>query len=107
MKTRRTSSSKEELFESTKDHALIAGRELLLAAQGMLKFCKLYVESSSDARFKPYLSDLISKAQNVTDDLAKDIVRDVPVKKQKSRNAATGSKKEGAPRKAKTNKTGR
>lgn len=93
MKTKKTSSSKDELFEGTRDHALTAGRELLLAAQGMLKFCSRYVASSSEARFKPYLSDLISKAQKVTDDLTKDIVRDVPVKEKRTAKKPKISKK--------------
>jgi hypothetical protein len=83
MKNKRTDDQKDVLFETTKEHALTAGRELLLAAQGMLKFCRKYVETSSEARFKPYLSDIISKAQRVTDDLTKGIVQDVPANKTK------------------------
>ncbi len=86
-----------DLFDDTKDHVLTAGRELVLAAQGMLKFCKMYVDTSSEARFKPCLAGIIEKAKSVADELAREMSADALAK----RGTKTKPKGKGRRRRAK------
>lgn len=55
-------------LEETRVHILVAGRELLLAAKGALKFCSQYVETSSKS--SPHLARFFKKAIAVADDLS-------------------------------------
>jgi len=66
--------------EDTKNHVMAAGREILLAAQGALRFCKDYVESSPDSASKQHLAGFFSRAMAVADDLGKSILEISPVK---------------------------
>ena len=54
-------------FEETRMHIMLAGRELLLAAQGMLRFCSEYVEASSKS--SPQLKAFFKHAITVADEL--------------------------------------
>ncbi len=68
-------------MEATKRHILAAGRELLLASQGALRFLKLYVEYAAPSVSRPHLGDFFSRAIEVADELAQEITRVVPVEK--------------------------
>ena len=62
-------------IEETKGHVLAAGRELMLAAQGALAFCRDYAKSSSSSReTRSQLMKFFSKAMDVADELAKGLV---------------------------------
>jgi len=54
-------------FEETRTHILLAGREILLAAQGALKFCSAYVEASNKS--SPHLKAFFKRAMTVADEL--------------------------------------
>ncbi len=56
-------------LSETKAHIFIAGHELLKAAEGMLKFCKDYVEATSECKKHPYMVDLLNKGINIAKDL--------------------------------------
>jgi len=59
-------------IEETKGHVLAAGRELLLAAQGALAFCRDYAKTSSSSReTRSQLMKFFSKTMDVADELAK------------------------------------
>lgn len=60
-------------IEETKDHILTAGKELLLAAQGALHFCKEYVEKSVPEARRPALLGFFKKAIVVADELGSSI----------------------------------
>lgn len=64
--------------EETKAHVLAAARELLLAAQGALKFCRCYVEETSQSKTKPYLVGFFQKATQVANELGKGILDACP-----------------------------
>lgn len=64
--------------EETKAHVLAAARELLLAAQGALKFCRYYVEETSDSKTRPYLVGFFQKATQVASELGKGILDACP-----------------------------
>ena len=49
-------------MEETKEHILAAGRELLLAAHGALKFCQSYAEHSAPTASKPNVAGFFQKA---------------------------------------------
>lgn len=66
---------KNEVID-TRTHILNAGRELLLAAQGALTFCKDYVESNSKERRNPELIHFFSKALAVAEELAADFQKE-------------------------------
>ncbi|MFH1874707.1 MAG: hypothetical protein ABH859_05935 [Pseudomonadota bacterium] len=53
----------------TKAHIFIAGHELLKAAEGMLKFCKSYVEATSECHKHPYMVNLLNKGICIAKDL--------------------------------------
>ena len=55
-------------LEETRVHILVAGRELLLAAKGALRFCSQYTEVSGTS--SPHLVKFFKKAINVADDLS-------------------------------------
>ncbi len=55
-------------LEDTRVHILVAGRELLLAAKGALRFCSQYAEASGTS--SPHLVKFFKKAINVADDLS-------------------------------------
>ena len=60
-------------FETTKVHIIVAGRELLLAAQGALAFCKHYVETNGRERRNPELIQFFTRALTVANDLGRDL----------------------------------
>lgn len=60
-------------MEETKTHIFAAGRELLLAAQGALSFCKDYVETSVPQASRPTLIGFFQKAITVADELGRGI----------------------------------
>ena len=55
-------------FEETRTHILLAGRELLLAAQGALKFCSQYVDKTNTG--SPNLKSFFKRAMTVADELS-------------------------------------
>lgn len=61
-------------MEETKEHILAAGRELMLAADGALRFCKSYAESFSSPQSRSQLVSFFSKAVAVADELAKGLI---------------------------------
>lgn len=60
-------------IEETKEHVLAAGREILLAARGALRFCKSYVEAASAPESRPELMKFFQHAIEVADDLSRGI----------------------------------
>ena len=58
-------------MEETKAHVLAAGRELMLAAQGALAFCRDYAKSQTPAPQRSQLLGFFSKAIEVADELGK------------------------------------
>jgi hypothetical protein len=56
-------------LEETKAHIFIAGHELLKAAEGMLKFCKDYVEATSECRKHPHVKRLFTKGISIAREL--------------------------------------
>lgn len=61
-------------MEETKGHILAAGKELMLAADGALKFCLAYAESFSSPSSRSQLVSFFSKAISVADELAKGLI---------------------------------
>jgi hypothetical protein len=61
-------------MDETKEHILAAGRELMLAADGALRFCKSYAESFSSPQSRSQLVSFFSKAIAVADELAKGLI---------------------------------
>ena len=61
-------------MEETKAHVLAAGRELLLAAQGALAFCKEYAKVSASPTSKSQVTQFFSKAMDVAEELSKGLV---------------------------------
>lgn len=60
-------------MNETKEHVLAAGREILLAAQGALRFCKGYVETQIPEPSRPNLLKFFHKAIDVADELSRGI----------------------------------
>lgn len=60
-------------IEETKEHIFTAGKELLLAAEGALHFCKDYVEKSAPEANQPALLSFFKKAISVADELGSSI----------------------------------
>ena len=74
----------DDLFDNlpsdeTKQHILNAGREILLAAQGALRFCKSYTEGNK-SNANPLLLSFFERAINVADELGGSISKVVPIK---------------------------
>ncbi|MBT3182470.1 MAG: hypothetical protein HN337_08200 [Deltaproteobacteria bacterium] len=65
--------------DETIHHIMAAGKELLLAAQGALRFCKDYVENTPDSKSKPNLLKFFQNAIKVADDLGGSIIKTSPV----------------------------
>lgn len=65
--------------EETKAHILAAGREVLLAARGALRFCKSYVETTPESESRPHLIGFFQKAIGVADELGKSILSVSPI----------------------------
>ncbi len=64
------------------EHILLAGRELLLAAQGALKFCREYVDHhQNNGRHHPRLAEYFNKALKTTEDLSRGLVPATAFKK--------------------------
>jgi len=61
-------------MEETKAHVLAAGRELMLAAQGALGFCKDYAKAHASPSSKSQLMSFFSKALEVADELSKGLI---------------------------------
>lgn len=59
--------------EETKKHVLAAGREILLAAGGALRFCKNYASAAAPPSSRSALFDFFQKAIVVADELGKSI----------------------------------
>ena len=49
-------------MEDTKEHIMIAAKELLLAAGGALRFCRAYVETQMPKSSQPELLTFFQKA---------------------------------------------
>lgn len=67
--------SSEPRIDETKEHILAAGRELLLAAQGALRFCRTYAETQAAPAARSQLSAFFTKAITVADDLSESLSR--------------------------------
>jgi hypothetical protein len=67
-------------FSDTQVHIFHAGRELLLAAVGVLKFCRTYVERTSNEKPHPNLIKLFSKAIMIAGELASSMKKGSPMK---------------------------
>jgi hypothetical protein len=74
-----TSSNQWSNFEDTRTHILIAGRELLLAAQGALKFCSQYVEASPKS--SPNVKAFFKHAMKVANELGSGLQNIETIKK--------------------------
>ena len=61
-------------MEETKEHILAAGRELMLAADGALRFCKAYATQVKSPKPRSQLEAFFSKAIAVADELAKGLI---------------------------------
>jgi hypothetical protein len=64
---------KTHCMDETSQHVLAAGRELLLAAQGALRFCKNYVETQVPTSNRANLMNFFGKAIRVADELGDSI----------------------------------
>lgn len=62
-------------FDDTKEHVLAAGREILLAAQGALRFCRDYTEEHASPAARVQMIKFFSRAIAIADDLGGSIVR--------------------------------
>ena len=62
-------------IDETKEHVLAAGREILLAAQGALRFCRDYAETQASPAARVQLVKFFSKAIAVADELGGSLVR--------------------------------
>ena len=78
---RRKESCQTPDMDETKEHILAAGKEILLAAQGALRFCKCYVEHQSSAHARPHLVQFFQRAIAVADELSRGLVGIAPIKK--------------------------
>ena len=67
-------------LNETKAHIFVAGHELLKAAEGMLKFCKAYVEETSRDKSHPQLLQFFSKAITVAGELGTSMVKGSPIR---------------------------
>jgi hypothetical protein len=75
-------------MEDTKEHILAAGRELMLAADGALRFCRAYAETLSPPASRSQLTSFFSKAIAVADELGKGLVSATCVKRTAQKAAA-------------------
>lgn len=66
--------TEKQEWTETKLHILRAGRELLLAAEGALEFCKQYVEKSGKEPHNPKLMTFFSRALDVVTELGSDLI---------------------------------
>ncbi len=67
-------------LNETKAHIFVAGHELLKAAEGVLKFCKCYVEETSKEKPHPQLVQFFAKAINVAGELGSSMMSQTPLK---------------------------
>lgn len=74
-------------MDETKEHIMIAGKEILLAAQGALRFCKDYVEASMPRQSRSNLVTFFHKALMVAEELGHGI-SGVAELKQKAESVA-------------------
>lgn len=68
-------------MDETKEHVIAAGREILLAAHGALKFCRSYVDTSVSEASKPALLGFFEKAISVADELGHSMMTIEKIKK--------------------------
>ena len=73
-------------MDETKEHIMLAGKEILMAAGGALRFCKNYVESFSPSEPRPHLITFFQKAIQVADELGNGIAQ-VSCLKEKAKGA--------------------
>lgn len=78
---RRSNPHSHREMERTKRHVLAAGRELILAAQGALRFCKDYVEFSPPRTSRPHLVNFFQKGISMADELGRGLLEVAPVKR--------------------------
>jgi hypothetical protein len=78
---RKTNPYSRREMERTKRHVLAAGRELLLAAQGALRFCKDYVEFSPPRASRPHLVNFFQRGISMADELGRGLLEAAPVKR--------------------------
>ena len=78
---RRSSPYSRREMERTKQHVLAAGRELVLAAQGALRFCKDYVEFSHPRASRPHLVNFFQKGISMADELGRGLLEAAPVRR--------------------------
>jgi len=109
----KTRHAKIDDIDSTIKHALLAVNELMITAQGALRFCKSYIKSEPDSAASLYLSTFFNKAINVADDILSSIPADAIINndlsprkgtkhhaKHKSNNAINSKKRKSAQAKA-------
>ncbi|MFA4873990.1 MAG: hypothetical protein WC956_00900 [bacterium] len=60
--------------DETKEHIFAAGRELLLAARGALRFCKEYADATASPATRVQLIKFFGKAISVADELSRGLV---------------------------------
>lgn len=68
-------------LNETKAHIFVAGHELLKAAEGVLKFCKAYVEETSREKPHPHLVQFFAKAIGVAGELGSSMISQTPLKR--------------------------
>lgn len=68
-------------LSETKAHIFIAGHELLKAAEGVLQFCRVYVEQTSKEKPHPNLISFFSKAIKVAGELGSSMMKGSPIQK--------------------------
>lgn len=76
-RSHRKASDTPDLNE-TKAHIFVAGHELLKAAEGVLKFCRVYVEQTSAEKPHPHLVQFFSKAINIAGELGSSMIKATP-----------------------------
>lgn len=70
---RRPSGIEGMSMEETRQHIFLAGRELLLAAQGALRFCQAYVEAEAPESSRPAMAAFFRRAIGLADELGRGI----------------------------------
>ncbi|MBI4126371.1 MAG: hypothetical protein HY465_02645 [Deltaproteobacteria bacterium] len=77
--------NEKQEWTETKLHVLRAGRELLIAAEGALEFCKHYVEKSGKEPQNQKLMTFFSRALDVVTELGSDLILHGEEKKTKTK----------------------
>jgi hypothetical protein len=60
---------------ATRKHILIAGREIMLAARGALRFFRSFAQSAATPSVRPFLLELFDRAIDIADDFSAGLIK--------------------------------